>query len=334
MNKESKNNVDEISLEDLVLNTLKIFTNLITGLINRLLVLLVIIRRFIIEKIVFLIIGSVIGGLSGFFFSKLTPPIYETSLTLKSDFLNGFDFLYEIEKLDDYIKDRNFTLIAELFNSDVSNVAVLKGISAKSYYNHHNIFERYGEIEKLDSLSVASEMNSRLFVVTLKMNSNAVVLENIETWLINFLEKNELLNKNYDIKKNILLRTEEKLLTDLASLDTLRKAVNNKLLFEQKDNFTSKLEISISEEQDIMKDPLAIYEKDYKIFQELQEVRRSITLIERISIVNGIKLIKENKLNFQINNVFWGAIYGFLSICILFVLIRFNNFLNEFESKN
>jgi hypothetical protein len=330
--KEDKKSIDEIGFEELIQNIIKLFVSLFNTTVINILNLLITVRRFVIRKFYYLITGVILGALAGYFYSNVIPPTYETSLTLKSEFLTGFDFLYEIEKLNDYIENENSELIARLFKSEDNNVNVIKGIHAESYYNYHHIFERYGEIEKLDSLSVASEINAKLFVVTLKMNSDAVALENIEDWLINFLEQNKLLNKNYNIRKTILLNTEEKLLSDLVSLDTLKNTINRKLI--EGDNVNAKLDISFSEVEDILKDPISVYEKGFSTFNQLQDVRKELTLIEKVSIINGIKFVKENRFNFKFRTIVIGVSLGFSFVCLLFIVISFNKLLNDIENKS
>jgi|GEM_PF-4859958 len=322
--------VDLISLFNYLINGIK---SLAFSLFNVTIKALVIIRAFLISNVYFLIGFLVVGCICGFFYSKLKPPVYETSLTIKSEFLRGFDFLYEIEKLNDYVVEKNYGVVSELFETAPRNVEVLKGFSAYSYFNYHNIFERYGEIEKLDSLSVASEMNSTLFVVTIKMNSDSIVLENVENWLVNFFDKNELLTRNYEIRKANLAQMKDQLIKDVDKLDSLKVGINNSVFFKA-DQEVTRLDISIKESDNLLENTVNVYDKGWEAFNKLQDVEKQKSLIEKITIVNGIKLIKENQKVFIAGNIINGGFLGIIMFVIIYLLIVFNRFLINYDNFN
>ena len=315
--KESnQQNQDEIDLVAIFRFIYQSFVNFYIRVWNIILLLLISLKRFISNRKFFLIVGIIAGALIGFIVSRSVPPVYETSLTVESQFLKGYDFISEIEKLNDYFKEGNYEIISMVFNSkSVDDVKAIKGISAETYSSHYNIFDKYGEIDKLDSLRAAEEINSSLFIIKLNLNENKVIVSKIENWIINYLNSNKVLNKNYEIEKNYLLRTKSKLVAELENIDTLKKGINKKILSDNTLLSPSKLEISVTDEKDLIKNPIKIYETDLELFRRLQEIEKRLSLLEKISIINGVKSIKENKIDYLKGNVFSGALWGLLIVC-------------------
>ena len=326
---------DEIDLTALI----KFFFNGIVNLLNNvfllLIKLLIVTRKFIIKRILFLVIAIVVGGILGYIYGKFTSPLSETSLTIESPFLKGYDFIYEIEKLNEYFIDKNYDRIVNLFEASEEEILPIKSIVAKTYLEHYDIFEKYGEIAKSDSLKVAREMNSSLFIINIKLSENDIVISKIETWLKNYLSNNKVLVKSFNARRNVLLHTKEKLLIELSSIDSLKKGVNKRILSNNilKNQSPSSLEISVQDEKDIFKNPINLYEKDLALFTQLQNIQRELSLLEEVTIINGVKSIKENKEEYVKSKVIWGLLIGFLSVCFIFLMLALNDFIIEFEKK-
>ncbi|UZR94355.1 hypothetical protein [Chondrinema litorale] len=325
---------DEVDITSLLKFLYRAVASFFKGIFEIIIIFLIICRKFIIRKKVYLLIGVILGGIIGLLLSNAVPPVYQTSLTVESKFLKGYDFIYEINKLNDYFKEKNYQVVSDIFDAPINNVQSIKEISAESYYSHYNIFEKYGDIEKVDSLRTAEEMNATLFIIELELNENNVIISNIENWIINYLNTNSTLNKNYNVEKNILINSKEKILSELSSLDTLKKGINRKLLSENNSKNSSSLEISLKNDEDILRNPLEIYESDLDFFMHLQRIEKNLNLLEKITVINGVKSVKGNKINHLKKNVLLGSFIGLLIVISIYILISINKYLISFEKKS
>ncbi len=329
-------NKDEIEVRELFSAIREFFLGIVTGIFNFLINSIIYLKKFIKKNFLYLIIGGAIGGGIGIYLALKSSPVYETNLTISSPYLKGYNFIYEIEKLDDYFKEKNYEVIANILSVPEEEVKPIRGIYAETYANYYNIYERYGEIEKKDSLMVASEMNASMFIIKINLTSKIKNITKLEQWIVNYLANNKILKKNYEIRRDQLAAAEQKLFNELQSLDSLKAGVNNRIINGSKlDSGSGSVEISLQGEKDVLRNPIEIYDEGLKLFNELQSVQRDMRLLQEVSVINGAKSIKENKSRYLIKNTFYGAVMGFLFTCLVILISIFNKYLVNIEkSKN
>lgn len=330
-----KNNKDEIELGELFSALKNFLKSIISGIHNFFVFSLVYLKRFVKSHYIILIISSVIGGFISGFISYKSSPTYETNLTLHSPFLTGYNFIYEIEKLNEYFLEKNYEVLGSIIGISEEELKSVKAVFAETYDNYYNIYERFGEIKKKDSLMVAAEMNALLFVVKINLTSKINDVKKIESWLVRYLSENQMLNKRYLAHKTQLLASENKLIRELENLDSLKAGVNRKIISTSPlKQASNTLEISLQDEKDILKNPMEIYEEDLKLFYNLQSVQKEINLLEKVSVINGAKSIKENKSVYLIKNIIYGVFFGFSITSLVLILSIFNRYLVKIEKSS
>lgn len=332
MDNSSKNIQDEIDITALIKFLVKGINNFFNFLLKLLILFLIKTRKFFIQKFLQIVIAVFIGGLLGYLSTYFLSANYKVNLTLESRFLTGFNFKNEINKLNEYLSESNHEKLSEIFGIPKEKVTIIKNIKVESFYKYYDVFDKYGEIDKIDSLAIAAEMNSTEFVLELSLKSDDVLDNEVESWLKKFLERNPVLNKNFETRKKNLINKESKLKEELLSLDSLKQGVN-KLLLSSGDNREGKIDIYLDESEDILSNPLKIYDKELQMFQELQSVSNELGMLEKVKIINGIKKPKENITSRRIKATILGSFYGLLCFISFFLLKSLDNYLINYEKN-
>ena len=115
--------------------------------------------------------------------------------------------------------------------------------------------------------------------------------------------------------------------------NSLKVGINNSVLFKANQEIT-RLDISIKESDNLLENTVNVYDRGWEAFNQLQQVERQTSLIEKITIVNGIKLIKENQKEFIVSNIINGGYLGIIVFLIIYLLIIFNRFLINYDNLN
>ncbi|WP_020530685.1 hypothetical protein [Flexithrix dorotheae] len=332
---------DEISISELFQSIGKGISNLFNGLINFFLKAIIHLRRFILLRFKFLLIGTIIGGAYGLYLFYSSKPTYETTAVVESKYLKGYFFINEIDRLSNYCKENNYELLANLLNVDIEVVKPLNGFSISTFDTYYQTFERYGDIKKLDSLKVASEKYSDTFVLTasIKGGKSATKAENfdlkiLEQGLKYYFSNNPIIEKKFKVEKNLMLERKSKIENQLASIDSLKSIIKDKLVNDAILPNKSTLEVSLNtEKKDVVNNPLGVYSTDYQYYMQLEEVSRSLDLIEKFEFINSFSEVKVNRRAFLLDNVTYNAILGFSIVCVFYLIVHFNGYIKRKDEE-
>ncbi|MBX2840359.1 MAG: hypothetical protein KTR26_01210, partial [Flammeovirgaceae bacterium] len=103
---------DEISVSELFNSIGKGISNFCNGLINLILKGIIHLRRFILLRFKFLLLGTIIGGAYGLYLFYSSKPTYKTTAIVESNYLKGYYFINEIDRLSNYCRENNYELLS------------------------------------------------------------------------------------------------------------------------------------------------------------------------------------------------------------------------------
>lgn len=161
----------------------------------------------------FILIG--VGLSLGVFFLKKT--VYVSDLTISHTRLNNGECYSMINDLTRHRNKRNDTILSAKLGIDVKKVKQIKSISCKA-------------------LNEALEKNYKDSVFVLlpfKIEAkvyNVSILDSLQIGILNFLESNKYATKRKEINKLYLDKYEEKIKSEIISIDSLKHIVNKSIL--------------------------------------------------------------------------------------------------------
>lgn len=170
--------------------------------------------RFLKNNFIVISISTIIGMALLYGYSKYRAEVYKSNVVLYSSLVDDSRIQPMIEDLSAYVKKRSYAKLAEAFEIPIEKVKDIKSLDIVLI-----------EDEPSSSSSILNEFNDygeNCFLIELKV-SNPATLNELNSGVINYLEKNEFLGKIKQLRaesiKNIILKIE----SQISALETVQK---------------------------------------------------------------------------------------------------------------
>ena len=331
--KQNNEEVDIISLFNLLANKTKSFFILIINLLISVFNLFISLLNIIKKNYVLLLSAAIIGGLIGYTYQKkFYKPTYTSSLTLSPNFGSTYQLYGNIKFYETLIKEQDFKKLKSCLNLDSTDSKSLKGISIKPYTNELLKLKNYRHLlGNADSITAVDfkyedyiskipfDSYSR-HVITLELNNNKVptyiekkIVENIEN-NIYYKNKKETFLENLEVKKLYVLESIEK-------LDTL--------LFSEKENAESENSGTTIVLDDNQKEniDLQLFDRYKTIRNELVEI--NFELNDKKNVINTIDSFSDIGSEEEFNFFILTTLLLFLMTLFLIIIYDINKKLSN-----
>ncbi len=241
-------------------------------------------RLFFIKNIKTLIAFIIVGvGISiGVFYLK--KPVYISELMMSHSRLNNGQCSDLINGLT--VIPHNDTILANKLGIDLKMAKQVKGISYKSI------------VKESDNDSLLKVSNFKIEVKVFDRR----ILDSLQKRILNFLESNEYATKRKQISKEYLDLYEEKIKTEIISVDSLKRIVNKSILPRSMGNG-----IILGESID----PVKVYQEGMNLYKSQLNIEEQRELNNSFEVIIGFSpAISSASLLFNIG-------LGFISSFIL-----------------
>ena len=231
--------------------------------------------------IVFIVLGT---GISiGIFLLKKT--VYITDFTVSHIRLNNGQCADLVNSLMATTPDKD-TILAKKLGIDIKMAEQVKNICYISITKKSN---------DNDSLFNFSD-----FKVELKVY-NAGILDSLQKRILNFLESNEYAAKRKEINKLYLEQYEEKIKSEITSVDSLKRIVNKSIIPRSMGNG-----IILGESID----PVKVYEEGMKLYKSKLSINQEKELNNSFEIIVGYA--PAAPMSDSLSHIIIGFIFGFI----------------------
>ena len=328
---------DEIDLRKLFQAIGNFFVNIGHGFINIILAT----RRATSNYKILLIAAIVVGLVAGLAFNKFSKPYYQTSLLIKSDYLNTKLVENSISKLNLLCEEKEREGLAKVLNISDQVALNIAEFDFIPYVDETDLIEiellkqQLEEIEidqaDIDKIIRQIEIENRnTFLITVHI-FNTEIIENLETALVGYFKNNPFVAnriKSNKIRQELLI---EKLSNDVILLDSLKKSYNlNLKLQATKDNDASN-SVFLGESGAV--DPVSVYDQGVSLFRQLQSEKMRYELGEDFELVDGFTTFSKPESP-SILKAIVSSIGILLALAYgLIILIEINKYLNRVEEK-
>ncbi len=285
--------------------------------------------------------GKLLGaGMAGLLFAlalawtSTLKPDFKSSAVVHSEFLRGYNFTTEIEKLNDYCKEGNYTVLSQLFKLPEDQVHMLKGVASEPFRGQ---VTANPESPYYDSLVQVVNATTNRFVVTIHLKTERPDVKAIQAGLLEYLKNNPDLKRQYSMHRRALELTRNKITAELNNFDSLKVLIQKSLLLNDINNPSrarASLDISVRENKNILNDPLAVYEKDFSYFEDLVAIENELMYGEEVQLVSEFGEVKSNNIAHLVKYMINGGLIGTGLFILLYLLLRLNKFLGSFEMKH
>ena len=338
MEQKQREHSDEIDLKQLFQSIGNFFANVWNGIIKG----IVSIRRATFSnKRVFAFATIVLIGL-GVLYKFYFPPIYESSLLLRSGYINARYLENEIEKLNLLAEDEDYSRLASFLSINQKTAEEIIEFELVPYLTEEELIEirlteqTLTEIEDIDESLIQRIMgyleieNRRLFQISVKITDPDAVTQ-LEEGFISFIKNDQFISRRIEINKETLKARKVKLQQESNTLDSLKNVLfeNYQSMAKQRDQGSNNVILS----DRYLTNPLEVFERDLALNEQILEIDKALYLESDFEVVDGFTAFYE-----PIN---WGwaktiAIAIATGIGLAYIIIIFksiNSYLDKVEEE-
>ncbi len=215
--------------------------------------------KIVLRHRILIIILCLIGMGSGFLYFKMKSPVFESSMMLQSDILTEAYSETLADNLKKLIDEGNNRLLATKLSIDPVQASQLVDIKVESVEG---------------SSSPEGSVKNFIFLITIETKDNSI-LPALEEGIVQFLKNNDFVKKRVTLKQNRYQALVDQLKSETRELDSLKKLVNEGIIYNNKGGNL------------VLLDPSNIYEQALESYKEELAYQENLELIESIQLIEG-----------------------------------------------
>lgn len=277
-----------------------------------------------VKKLSYIVIIFCVLGLGYGIYVYLTyPPVYQSSMVIKSGSESNTFYSGLLFTLENLCKNKSYSALASKFNITTEEAKNITSIKYTDYLFFEETFDEY------DTTFIVPERP--FFRVTVNVFDN-LILNKLETGIFEYLKNNVYASNKRKINKIILEESIGQLEKEMKLFDSLKYAVISRIKETDKnrDRYFVKetgLEIGggliLSQQSELEIEPLVPFERSFKMFDEKLQKRRSLLLDDHFELIEGFAVFPMPVFP-RLRHIALYAVYGFvLGMVLLFALTFF-----------
>ncbi|MGK7389587.1 MAG: hypothetical protein ACNS60_04525 [Candidatus Cyclobacteriaceae bacterium M2_1C_046] len=336
--KQREQDSDEIDVKQLFRSLGNFFENvgrgILKGIINIRRATVSNKKEFIISIIIFIILAVV--------YKVLFPPIYGSSLLLRSSYINARYLENEIEKLNALAEDEDLSRLASMLEIETETAEEIIEFELVPYLTEEELIEiklteqTLQEIEDIDDVLIQRIMgyleveNRRLFQIYVKVKDPEAVIK-LEQGFIKFIKNDDFVKRRIEIDKQTLQARKAKLIQESRTLDSLKNVLfeNFQSMARQRDQGSNNVILS----DRYLTNPLEVFERDLALNDQILEIEQRLFLEPNFETVDGFTAFYE-PINWGWGKTMTMAIFAGIGFAYIIIILKaINSYLDKVERE-
>lgn len=334
-NQKQVSNSDEIDLGVLFSKIGDFFKNIGLGFLR----FLALLRRTPLEnKTLFmvLILISIAGGT--IYSYSIKKKFYSTAMIVSSEYLNKRIVDNTIEKLNLLADEEDKKGLGRVLQIPEALANNIHDFTAKPFASEEELIELEILKEQLKNFQSTNKNekviqqvidrieieNRHAYEITVRVYNPTVVRE-LETALVDYLKNNDYLKKRVEITKSNRLAKKQKLLSESKKLDSLKAVIyaNYQSMATQSRQGSNNVILS----DKAVTNPIEIFTQDINLYNEIQEIDRSLYLQSDFEVVDGFTEFSEPSSDSALKVAAYSILIAVGLGYLLVALFSFNKYL-------
>lgn len=326
---------DEIDLRNLFQAIGRFFISIGHGIIQMMLSF----RRVTLRYKILLAVALITGVIAGVASNQLFKPHYQTSLLLKSDYLNEKLVENGIDKLNLLCEEDDRIGLSKVLNIDLEEASNIRVFEFKSFVTEEFTLalelmkQRLGglNIDKADIETIVEQIeieNQNTFMISVSVLDTDVI-DNLENAVVGYFKNNPYVANRIKNNNARLEGLVAKLSSDMVLLDSLKNAYNFSLKQQATKSSDASNSLILAERSSA--DPTRAYTEGVTLFALLQDSKTDLELGSDFELVDGFTTFSKP----ESPGLFKSAILVagiFLALSYLLIMfIEINSYLNKIE---
>lgn len=343
-NQQNKNNEEEVDLGSLFIiigkgfsKFFNFFGNIFKGVFHFLILMLI----FLKENLIKIFIAVFIGAIVGIFLEVKTPSSFGSELLVKPNFKSVRELYKNVNYYNDLVEQEKISELQEIFNLDSVSASSLQEFEIEPLEIENDVITAYDElILSVDTLAIKSyeytsfkkaftKYDYKVHKIFVKSQRNDV-FNKLGEVIISSIVENKYFSRFKRLKNEDLNRKDSLYKQNLSQIDSLRR-VYMQVMVEEAKKQTGGTNIDLGGSKKSTKE-LELFETNRKINIDLSDI--AIQKSEEYDIINVISNFQP--IGYEIkditkNYVFLLAILGLVLMITYLLLLKLNNFLENYK---
>ncbi len=344
MSTNQPNNEEEVDLGSLFVIIGKGFSkffNFIGSIFKGFFHVIISILIFLKKNIIKIAIAAVLGGVLGIFLETKKANTYSSDLLVQPNFNSAKQLYANVNFYNDLIIQKDIEKIQNTFKVDKETAESLKKITIEPVVNNTDLIKAYNDfIVSVDTTTVKSysfeEFKTSFTDLDYKIHDIQViagkndVFDKLDEVILSSVVENKYYNRIKELTNENLDRTDSLLRQNLGQVDSLRRVYMQVMLEEAKKQ-SNGTNIDLGGEKRTTKE-LELFETNREINSELKAiVRGKSEKYEVINVISNFQPIGTEVKGITKNRVFQLSILGALLMILVLLLLKINNYLNNYK---
>jgi hypothetical protein len=325
---------DEIDLRKIIQTIGRFFVSIGHGIISMILLF----RRVTLRYKVLLGLAVVVGIIAGLASNQLIMPRYQTSILLKSDYLNAKLVENGIDKLNLLCEEDDRAGLSKVLNIDKEAAINIRGFEFKTFVTEEFTLELELMKQRLEALNIDKAdieriveqieiENQNTFMISVSvLNTN--IIGKLEAAVVGYFRNNPYVANRIKSNNARLGGLVAKLSRDIVLLDSLKNAYNFSLK-QQATKSSDASSLILAERSSV--DPTRAYTEGVTLFKLLQDSKTELELGSDFEVVDGFTTFSKPESPGLVKSAILVAGI-FLALAYVFImLIEINSYLNKIE---
>lgn len=343
-NQQKNNNEEEVDLGSLFVIIGKGFSrffnfigNIFKGIFDFIITILIFLKNNFIK----IAIAGIIGLVAGFFLEKSSTTKFGSEMLVEPNFKSAMQLYNNIQYYNDLVKQKDTVGLEKTFNIDKETAASLKSFKIKPIVNENDIINSYNDfILDVDTLTVKSykfekfkesftDLDYKIHKIEVLAEKNDV-FRKLDEVIISAIVNNKYFNRVKELTNEDLNRTDSLYRENLTQIDSLRRVYMNVMLEEAKKQTTG-TSIDLGGEKRTTKE-LELFETNRQINGYLQKIAEDKSnKYEVINVISNFQPVGYEIKGITKNYVFKLTLLGAFLMIFILLLIKLNNYLNNYK---
>jgi hypothetical protein len=281
------------------------------------------------------------GLLVGLWLSKFSPRYYESSMVLRSEYLNPQMVELNIVKLDELCQQENFEELSRLLMISEEEAAGLKGFQFEVFENEEDKVEIEVLREKLkNELSQVNNADRIVEIVDLENRHDfKITLQSYHPKLSGTLSDPVALyfrnlpyvKKRLEIEEQNIAYKADNLRSAISELDSLQKLLDQNLIRMSENAKAGTISLSMGDAKET--DQLSVLEEKLRILDSELDLRRQLFLQPKFEVIDSFTAFKLPSNPKLLKTLPLGLLSGFLCALALAAILELLSYMKSLEEQ-
>jgi hypothetical protein len=233
-------------------------------------------------------------------YKLLFPPLYESTLLLRSSYMDTRYLQNEIDKLNKLTEEEELGALQRTLNIDKATAEQIVELELVPYLSEEEVLEirltkeRLEDVEDLNPAILErlaryfEYENRRMFQISVT-TKDPTVFQPLEEGLVEYLKGDDFVSRRLQINRVNLMARRKKLVEETSTLDSLKDVLFENLASMAKEREGGSNNVILSDRY--LTNPLEVFSRDLELNNQILQIDQQLFLEPEFEVIDGFTAV-------------------------------------------